>query len=170
MEELKKLNLSKKEIEELERVLSESKIIDLRYLQKRVYVFLMNSKVIILKNSNLETFNIFEKIQKQGYFKKSKSSKVIVSIWTDEEVEFLEKNFFVNSLEYISKNVNKSFYQISLKAMDLKLINRREWLDEEINYLRENLNESNYELARYLKRSLHSIKSKKRIILRNCAS
>ena len=170
MEELKKLKLPKKEIEKLEGVLTESKIIDLRYIQNRIYIFLMNSKIVILKNSNLEIFNIFEKIQRQGYFKKSKSSRVIVTDWTDEEIKFLKDHFFVDSLEYISEKVNKSFYQISLKAMDLKLINKREWLDEEIDYLKENMNESNYELARYLKRSLHSIKSKKRILLQSCVS
>lgn len=164
MEELKKLNLSKKEIEKLEGILAQSKIVDLRYIQNRVYIFLMNSKIIILKNSNLEVFNIFEKIQKQGYFKKPKSSRVIVSNWTDKEVMFLKEHFFIDSLEYISEKVNKSFYQISLKAMELKLINKREWLDEEIDYLKENINESNYELARYLKRSLYSIKSKKRVL------
>lgn len=164
MEELKNLNLSKNEIEKLEGILTESKIIDLRYIQNRVYIFLMNSKIVILKNSNLEIFNLFEKIQKQGYFKKSSSSRVIVSEWADNEVEFLKEHFFIDSLEYISEKVKKSFYQISLKAMELKLINKREWIDEEINYLRENMDESNYELARQLKRSLHSIKSKKRVL------
>lgn len=164
MEELKNLKLSEKEIEKLKGVLAESKIIDLRYIQNRVYIFLMNSKIIILKNSNLETFNIFKKIQKQEYFKKPKSSRVIVSNWTDEEINFLKEHFFIDSLEYISEKVNKSFYQISLKAMDLKLINKREWLDEEIDYLKQNINESNYELAKQLKRSLHSIKSKKRVL------
>lgn len=166
MEELKNLKLSEKEIEKLKGVLVESKIIDLRYIQNRVYVFLMNSKVIVLKNSDLETFNIFKKIQKQEYFKKSKLSRVIVSNWTDEEVEFLKEHFFIDSLEYISEKTNKSFYQISLKAMDLKLIKKREWLDEEIDYLKENITESNYELAKQLKRSLYSIKSKKRVLNR----
>lgn len=164
MEELKKLNLSKNEIEKLEEVLIESKIIDLRYIQNRVYIFLMNSKIVILKNSNLEIFNLFEKIQKRGYFKKSSSSRDLVSEWADNEIEFLKEHFFTDSIEDISEKVKKSFYQISLKAMELKLINKRVWIDEEIDYLRENIDESNYELARQLKRSLHSIKSKKRVL------
>lgn len=164
MEELKNLNLSEEDRNKLEKVLIESKIIDIKYIQKKVYIFLMNSRVVILKNSNLETFNIFQKIQKQGYFKKSSYSRVIVSEWTNGDIEFLREHFFITSLEYISKKVKKSFYQISLKAMELKLINKREWLDEEIDYLKENINESNYELAKYLKRSIHSIKSKKRVL------
>lgn len=166
MEELKNLKLSKEEIEKLEGVLTESKIIDLKYIQNKVYIFLMNSKIVVLKNSNLEVFNVFEKIQKQGYFKKSSYSRVVVSEWTNNEIEFLREHFFIDSLEYISEKIQKSFYQISLKAMELKLINKREWLDEEIDYLKKNINESNYELARHLKRSLHSIKSKKRVLNR----
>ncbi|WP_407536453.1 hypothetical protein QCB49_11305 (plasmid) [Cetobacterium somerae] len=70
MEELKNLKLSKEEIKKLEGVLAESKIINFKYIQNKVYIFLMNSKIVVLKNSNLEVFNVFEKIQKQGYFKK----------------------------------------------------------------------------------------------------
>lgn len=168
MKELERLDLSQQIKMQLKIIFSESKIIELEYIQNNIYITLMNSKIIILKGFSLQIFNelqiIKEKMYVKSYKKKIINKKALVSEWTNEEIKFLEDNFFVESLDNLSNSINKSFYQISLKATELELIKKREWTTEEVKFLKSNLNESNYELAKLLKRSINSIKAKKRVI------
>lgn len=165
MSVLDKIKLDKKRRDELEELLLESLITNIEYIQNKVYIFMLNSKIIILKNSNLETYNLLKKFQEENQMKRQKNEKLTVTYWTEKQKEYLRTNFSRFSFEELSKELNKSIYQISLKAMELELVKKREWTDYEINYLKKNINLSNYEIAEKLKRTLHSVKAKKRIIL-----
>lgn len=167
---LEGIRLNKNEKQELENLLLESIITDVKYLQNRLYIFMLNSKVIVLKNSDLETYSVVRKIQEKTLrnskeIARKKSKEVLVSYWTDEEEEYLKYNFRNKTFEELGKELNKSSYQISVKALELKLVIKRGWTDSELDYLRKNIKLSNYMLAKALNRSLFSIKSKKRVLL-----
>lgn len=170
MEEIKKLGLKEKEKEIIKRLVIETKIIEISYIQDTLYIFLENSKVIVLKNSTKKTYSIFKEMKNNMYRlekRRQKKERHIVSEWTEQEKEYLRENYFKKSLSDLEITVGKSCYQISLKAIELGLVSNREWEDEEKNFLKENFKLSNYELAQVLKRTIHSIKAKKRILSNN---
>lgn len=172
MEELELLKLSSNEKEKLNRLLSESMIINLKFLQNKTYVFLMNSNVIVLNNSTKQIYEMFKKIKKDMSYEiqkhnYKKNQKRLILEWTELEKEYLRKNYFKKSLSNLEIALGKSYYQISLKVIELGLVSNREWEDEEKYFLKENIKMSNYELAQVLKRTIHSIKAKKRILLNN---
>ncbi|MGL5596459.1 MAG: hypothetical protein ACRDDH_21225, partial [Cetobacterium sp.] len=128
-----------------------------------------NSKVIILNNSDLATYNLLKKYQNEDFLKKNFKKQNIINkknlwIWEDEEINYLKKYYFLKTLEEISFEIKKSFYQISLKALELKLVGVKNWENDELEFFEQNIELSNYELGKLLKRSIHSIKAKKRIL------
>lgn len=167
---LEGIKLNKNEKQELENLLLESPITEVKYLQNRLYIFMLNSKVIVLKNSDLETYSVIRKIQERNYggldknFRK-KPKEILANYWTTEEEEYLKYNFNNKSFEEMGRDLNKSSYQISVKAIELKLLIKRGWTESELEYLKKNIKLSNYELSKKLNRSLNSIKSKKRVLL-----
>lgn len=158
------LSLNPCEKVKLKNLFLESNPIEIEYIQHKIYIILMNSKIIILNNSNHEIYLLLKKIQEDNYIKKKESKSIPAEFWTKEDEEYIQENFFLKTLLELSLKFNKSFYQILLKARELNLINKKKWDSNEIKYLENNIETSNYELAKELKRSIHSIKSKKRMI------
>ena len=93
-----------------------------------------------------------------------KINKRKASDWTEEEIEYLKHNFYDIDIDLLSLHLKKSQYQISLKAIEMKLVGAREWSSREVEYLEKNVNLPNYKLAKILKRSLSSVKAKKRVL------
>lgn len=165
MEWIKKLDLSLDKKIKIATIVKKYKILNTSFIQNNIYIFLENSQTIILKNS---TKSLYDEINKtlEDFFEKKycKTKKKIAIYWTQEEIEYLKKNFKGNDLISLSISLNKSKYQISSKAIELGLLVRKEWSLEEIEYLKKNIDLSNYILAEKLDRSIFSIKSKKRVL------
>ena len=87
--------------------------------------------------------------------------------WTNQEVEYLKSNYNFISLKELSKELNKSEYQINLMLTKLNLLEKRSWTQEELEFLKKNKDKSLTTLANQLKRSVASVKSKKRILENN---
>ncbi|MGL5723489.1 hypothetical protein [Cetobacterium sp.] len=169
MEFLEKTKLKREEKDYLERLLLESQIGDIKLMQNKIYITLFNSKMIILKNPSLEIYNSLKSFQENNYPVESKREykKYSVSIWSKEEEENLIKDYYQKSLEDLSKKLKKSYYQISMKVIKLKLVDTRPWTIDEVELLKQNMNTSNHNLGKILRRTVHSIKSKKRAIVRS---
>lgn len=165
---IESLNLSLEKKQKLRGILEKSEIVEVSYLQKNLYIFLRNSKMILLKNSNEELFLFLKKKIEKEYsmleIKRKSSKKKKADEWTDSEMIFLKTNFYNSNLNLLSKILKKSQYQISLKAIDLGLVEAREWKSSEIEYLKHNMELSIYELAKILNRSISSVKAKKRAL------
>lgn len=165
---IENLNLSLEKKQKLRGMLEKNKIIGVDYLQKKLYIFLKNSKLVILKNSDEKLFLILKKEMEKEYsmleIKKKFSKKKKADEWSDDEIVFLKTNFHNSNLNALSKRLEKSQYQISLKAIELGLVGARKWKSSEIEYLKRSMEISNYELAEILNRSVSSIKAKKRVL------
>lgn len=165
---IENLNLSLEKKQKLRGMLEKSKIIGVNYLQKKLYIFLRSSKLVILKNSDEKLFLILKKEMEKEYsmleIKKKFSKKKKADEWSDDEIVFLKTNFHNSNLNALSKRLEKSQYQISLKAIELGLVGARKWKSSEIEYLKRSMEISNYELAEILNRSVSSIKAKKRVL------
>lgn len=167
MEWIEELNLILEKKWELKTLLSGSKIIDVEFIQNNIYLFLQNSKVIVFKNSTEEFYKKLEQIVKNDLSPKEinkRTNKRKADVWTIEEIEYLKYNYFCIDLNLLSIKLKKSQYQISLKAIEIGLVAPREWENAEVEYLKNNMEISNYELARILKRSISSIKARKRVL------
>lgn len=171
MKKLEMLGLSNTEKEKLSNILNGSIITNLKFFDNKTYIFLMNSDVIILNNSTKYVYNIFNELKEEMLQNISKSrykknDRKQLSEWTDGQIKHLKENFFIRTLKELEDRLGKSRYQLSLKAIELKIVETRKWSDKEIEFLRNNMDISNYELAKEMKRTLNSIKSKKRSILK----
>ncbi|MGL5722950.1 hypothetical protein [Cetobacterium sp.] len=166
MDFLEKIKLRREEKDYLQKLLLESQIGDIKLMQNNLYITMFNSKMIVLKNSTIDLYNSLKNFQENNYPIESKREykKYSVSIWSKEEEENLIKNYYQKSLEELSKDLKKSYYQISMKVIKLKLVNTREWTIDELELLEQNIDVSNHELGKIFKRTFHSIKSKKRAI------
>ena len=166
MEWIQELNLTSKEQEQIKKLIDHSDIIDIKFIQNNIYLFLKNSKIIRLKNSTELIYKKLKKlIEEESHLNKSelKNLNRRADEWTEEEIESLRYNFYQTPLELLANELNKSQYQISLKVAQLGIVNSGKWDENDIKYLKENLNVSNYELAKTLNRSVSSIKAKKRV-------
>lgn len=153
MEDVKTIIFSAKDIETLENGNL------LIVLEKRSILFTkINSEI---KNKCYEIFySRFIKNDRESSY----SSRKIE--WSESEKEYLKKNYLNLNINELEKQLNKSKYQINLKMSELQLLLKREWTKEEIEYLKNNLDRTSTFLAGELKRSVASIKSKKRVIMR----
>lgn len=84
--------------------------------------------------------------------------------WTTHEIEYLKSNYNFISLKELSKELDKSEYQINLMLTKLNLLEKRSWTQEELEFLKNNRDKSLTTLANHLKRSVASVKSKKRFL------
>ncbi|MGL5639038.1 MAG: hypothetical protein ACRCW7_06820 [Cetobacterium sp.] len=168
MDFLEKIKLKREEKDYLQKLLLESQIGDIKLMQNNLYITMFNSKMIVLKNSTIDLYNLLKNFQENNYPIKSKREykKDSVSIWSKEEEENLIKNYYHKSLEELSKDLKKSYYQISMRVIKLKLVNTRPWTIDELELLEDNMEASNHELGKFFRRTVHSIKSKKRAIKR----
>lgn len=167
MEWIQELNLTSKEKKKIEMLIKESEITDIRFVQRNIYLFLRSSKIILLKNSTEMIYKKLKEIIEKDLIPKEyeqKINKKKADEWTEEELWCLKHEFYKTELESLSIKLNKSQYQISLKVIELGMVNSGSWDDDEVKYLEENQEISNYELAKTLKRSISSIKAKKRVL------
>lgn len=120
---------------------------------------------IVLNGLNLQLidkcYEIFGKKFRKNDYKKSNCLKVF---WSNDEIKYLKENYLKMELEEIGAHINKSNYQINLMLSKLKVIVKREWSKSEIEFLQNNIEKSTIWLAGELKRSVASIKSKKRVL------
>ena len=148
--------------EKIEKYVSEESIEDVDFVQNNIYLFLKNSKTVILKNGNRNFYEeIKTEIERKYYSKKRKKR---VSDWNELQIEYLKQNFINDDMLSLSYYLEKSVYQITIKALELELLPARKWSFEELEYLKENMEQSNVNLAVNMRRSLSSIKAKKRIL------
>lgn len=168
MEFLEKTKLKREEKDYLERLLLESQIGDIKLMQNKLYITLFNSKVIILKNPSVDIYNSLKIFQENNYPIESKREykKYSISIWSEKEDKNLIKNYYHKSLKELSEDLKKSYHQISMRVIKLKLVSTRPWTIDELELLEDNMEVSNHELGKFFRRTVHSIKSKKRAIKR----
>ncbi|MGL5277749.1 MAG: hypothetical protein ACRC8M_01530 [Cetobacterium sp.] len=172
MDILENIKLNDNEKNYFQTLLSESSITDVSFMQNKLFITLLNSKMIILKNSDLDVFHLLKKYQNEDYLKKYESNvnrkrikrKGCISEWTEENIEYLKKYYYSKSLDEVSKHIEKSFYQISLKVIELELVNNKSWTEDDLEFLQKNIMMSNHELGKILKRTMYSIKSKKKVL------
>lgn len=131
-----------------------------------------NRLLIVTKKQNILLNEISEEIIDECYetfgkkFRKNgrKDSKYLKVIWSDNEIEYLKKTYLRKNLDEIASQINKSKYQINLMLVKLKLLVKREWSELELEFLKNNIEESTIWLAGELNRSVASIKSKKKVL------
>lgn len=59
--------------------------------------------------------------------------------WTQEEIDFLKENYKKHSVPWCCENLERSYSQITHKAMRLGLLGKANYSNEEIQFLRDNL-------------------------------
>ncbi|MGL5208415.1 hypothetical protein [Cetobacterium sp.] len=129
-----------------------------------------NRLLIVSDNKNIILNDVTPELKEKyyDYFSyqfcddNSKPKKYNKIEWTIEEIEYLKSNYSFISLKKLGKKLDKSEYQINLMLTKLNLLEKRSWTQKELNFLKQNLNKSSISLANQLKRSVASIKSKKR--------
>lgn len=90
--------------------------------------------------------------------------------WTNEEIEFLKKNYQSKTFKQISINLWKSYSSVTHKASRLKLNKypkqeKRRWTDLEVKLLLKFYKELGYrDMERMLNRSIFSIRGKARTL------
>ena len=164
---IENLSLSLEEKQQLKNILNETQVVDINFMQNIIYLFLQNSKIVLLRNSNQELFLKLKKMVEKDFLSGEtvkKVSKRKVNDWTEEESDYLKSNFYDIDIDLLSIHLNKSQYQISLKAIEMGLVSAREWSSKEVEYLKNHIDIPIYKLAKILNRSISSIKAKKRVL------
>lgn len=85
---------------------------------------------------------------------------ILIKDFTNDDIEYLTKNYKEMTIKQLAKDLNKTKYKISdaLKKLGLKKQIHKNWTDEENVFLKENyLTMTNSELAEKLNRSFNSI-------------
>lgn len=81
--------------------------------------------------------------------------------WTDEDVEYLKRNYMSKSYKEIANKLNRSEGAIIAKCNKLGLVKKDEWTDEDVEFLSQNYYElSISELSKILNRTPNSVKLK----------
>lgn len=138
---------------------------DFEVFKNNTVIIVLENKRVLLTGLNLqfinECYEIFgEKFRKNNCRKKN---HLRVS-WLEEEIEYLKKNYQNLEVDEIGRKIDKSDYQIIFMLGKLQLITKKEWAKSEIEFLQSNIDKSTIWLAGKLRRSVASIKSKKRIL------
>lgn len=128
-----------------------------------------NRLLIVLENKQVILNDVTPELKKEYYHyfsfkfcKNSNKNSFNKIVWSSDEIKFLKENFNTNNFSELSKKLKKSEYQINSKLSQLNLLKKRKWTVEEIKFLKENICIPTITLANTLKRSVASIKSKKR--------
>ena len=79
--------------------------------------------------------------------------------WTDEEVEFLNENYF-KDIDFLADKLNKTCDAVKSKRFKLGLAVSNKWSKEEEDFLIKNWNEDEDFLVRNLNRNISSIRQK----------
>lgn len=137
---------------------------------------LSNNRLLIISGNKSIILNDVTPELKEKYYDcfshqfcddERKSKKYNKIEWTNQEIEYLKSNYNFTSLKNLSKELDKSEYQINLMLTKLNLLEKRSWTQEELEFLKKNRDKSLTTLANHLKRSVASVKSKKRILENN---
>lgn len=149
-------------LETLKKYLNEAT--DLETLENDKLLILIDKKRIILNNisPNIREF-CFEYFGKKFTSNEKIEKKVVNNYeWTNEEIHYLLVHCFSKSLREISHEINKTEYQIDCMIKKLNLFPRRPWTKSELDFMIENPQMKAIDLAGIFKRSLSSVKSKRR--------
>lgn len=139
--------------------------IDIEELDNDRLLIVSEKKNIILNNVSPELKEKYYDYFSDKFSNKEKKKKSYKKIeWNDFEIEYVKSNIKTLDIKKLSDVLGKSEYQINLLLTKLNIFNKRNWSDNEIEYLKNNINEPSIKLANFLKRSIASIKSKKRIL------
>lgn len=138
---------------------------DIEELSNNRLLIILNDKNIILKDVSPELKEKCYDYFSYKFCSKNYESKKYNKIkWSTQEIEYLKSNYNFISLKELSKKLDKSEYQVNLMLTKLNILKKRNWTQEELEFLKNNSTKSSTFLANYLKRSVASIKSKKRIL------
>lgn len=137
---------------------------------------LSNNRLLIISDNKSIILNDITQELKEKYYtyfshqfcgNDHKTKKYSRVEWTLKEIEYLKSNYNFINLKEISKKLNKSEYQVNLMLNKLNLLEKRNWTQEELEFLKNNKDLSLTTLANKLRRSVASVKSKKRALEKN---
>ncbi|MHA4990495.1 hypothetical protein [Cetobacterium somerae] len=138
---------------------------DLELLSEGRLLITTENRKILLKGISKEKIDEYYEIFGKKFRKnKVKKSKYLRVFWSDDEIRYLKENYLKKDVNEIALVIKKSNYQINLMLGKLKLIVKREWSIEEVEFLKNNIENSTIRLAEELNRSVASIKAKKRLL------
>lgn len=131
----------------------------------RLLIVLENNKKVIFKDVDGKTrdfsFEYFGSKFAQGETRRGRGCE---EEWTEEEIKYLKENCYSLSLVELSIRLGKKEYKVDRMIKKMELFLRKPWTQDEINYILKNPHMKPLELANKLKRSLASIKSKRRYL------
>ena len=138
---------------------------DLELLSEGRLLIVIDKRKILLKGISKDKIDeYYEMFGKKFRKNRQKKSNYLRVFWSDDEVKYLKENYLKKDINEIALVINKSNYQINLMLGKLKLIVKREWSRAEVEFLKNNIENSTVRLAEELKRSVASIKAKKRVL------
>lgn len=138
---------------------------DLELLSEGRLLITTEKRKILLKGISKEKIDEYYEIFGKKFRKnKVKKSKYLRVFWSDDEIRYLKENYLKKDINEIALVIKKSNYQINLMLGKLKLIVKREWSIAEVEFLKNNIENSTIRLAEELNRSVASIKAKKRLL------
>lgn len=138
---------------------------DLELLSEGRLLIVIDKRKILLKGISKDKIDEYYEIFGKKFRKnRQKKSNYLRVFWSDDEVKYLKENYLKKDINEIALVINKSNYQINLMLGKLKLIVKREWSRAEVEFLKNNIENSTVRLAEELKRSVASIKAKKRVL------
>lgn len=138
---------------------------DLELLSEGRLLIVIDKRKILLKGISKDKIDEYYEIFGKKFRKnRQKKSNYLRVFWSDDEVKYLKENYLKKDINEIALVINKSNYQINLMLGKLKLIVKREWSRAEVEFLKNNIENSTIRLAEELNRSVASIKAKKRLL------
>lgn len=141
---------------------------DIEELSNNRLLVVSGNKSIILNDITPELKEKYYDCFSHKFCNDNHESKKYIRIeWTPQEIEYLKSNYNFISLKDLSQELNKSEYQVNLMLNKLSLLEKRSWTKEEVEFLKNNKDKSLTTLANNLKRSIASVKSKKRVLEKN---
>ncbi|MGL5777459.1 hypothetical protein [Cetobacterium sp.] len=145
--------------------MSNDEIYYIKFLQNNAYISLKNGEIVILKNLSLDVKSLLCELKilnSNLLLKKSKfeTLKKERGFWTESELDFLKENFNKYTMLELSEKLNKTIPQIETAKVNLRLYPIKYWSEKDVEFLRNNINQSIYYLSEKLNRSIPSIRSK----------
>ncbi len=142
-------------------------LIDVEEINKNQLLLIKKDKKILLKDTNNSLKDLcYEVLGKTlNLYKNSNEKKNSIKIfWEEWEINFLKENYKIKNSFEICNTLKKSPYQINYMMSKLNLFSIKKWSDEDLEFLKENLDKSTVWLAQKFNRSVASVKAKKRVL------
>lgn len=138
---------------------------DIEVVDNKNLLIVNKEKNILLTGLTLDSIEKCYEIFGNKFRKHKENSRNYPKVlWTYDEIKYLKENYLKEEFDEICLKINKSNYQVNLMLGKLGLITKRGWTEEEVEFLKNNIKNSTVWLAGELKRSVASIKAKKRIL------